>query len=293
MSGSFEVQSASPPPPTPGGARRGPYRPGVPVVSTISLGLLCVFLLPFLPDLLKHIILPREEWHPSLTVVGYPMNLTVFLATPPVISFLVSLARCMRSGGIRNGKGWLTVRLVLAGLTIFLLLGSYATAQAGRALLDARLEKGIARLQAGMSRIRVETVILEANASVLPAPRNGFLRGIWESDDGAYAKMQDAVRRIMKGENIDLRHMPAGLLALQGSSPMQQLFRRRYYFSFGTDRDEFYELLIEYDDRQGLQQARYFKRVKDYDTNFSSCKMIMAILSSVPRETVCPDAHQS
>ena len=289
-------------------AKRRKAAPSVPAMSSAQLKwgwLAYVLVLGFVPvqvylaDGLACVYLPDERFPPLAMVegsgCGFASYLTLCLALFAGVTALYGSAKALRSFGFRVSAPWLALRMAMVAIAFAYAFRSIEMSEVASRMVEAQTSGALAALQPGMSKEAVESVILRANASLVPP-----VGGAQESgrDHAAYQKVRDALALAETGKsarfdtlhfhraffNVNLDSLdriaaprPSGSESLYVRSCCQVMFRWTRY-----------DLFVDYDADNHLKAARY-SRSSHEDGEDQGCVVLFELPpSGKPYPYPCP-----
>jgi hypothetical protein len=242
-------------------------------VASVVASIVAIFLTSSsLVELAASIYLPGEQWYPGHQYGGGGL----FLFLSPFILFIpasvVGHLNKYEFASTKKLKPFLITETVFAGLFLFSVFSSFYVTAKIVDVHETRSENILSQLQVGTGRHRVETLVLEANASLVAPPREGPF-GTTEYQNELYRGVQQALEAARNGETVDFSTLDGKQYFAMWSdngNPSIQRFKRTYIL--GAFHDINYELLVKYDDTDRLLWARYVSQT--YNDGPGSCRVV-------------------
>ncbi|HEY6821948.1 MAG TPA: hypothetical protein VI321_07995 [Burkholderiales bacterium] len=249
-----------------------------------------LWLLPlqvYLNDGLACAYLPDERF-PSLAMVegsdcGFASFSTLCLAFFAGLAALHGLPKALRGFGLRVAAPWLALRMVIVGVTFVYALSAIQASEVASRIVEARTAEVLAGLQQGMAKGAAETVILKANASLVPPSASGAAS---DRENVEYRKVREALALAESGQPVSFEqlHFHRALfnanldsldrIAAPRAAGSQSLFVRSCcQMMFRWTR---YDLFLDYDADNRLKAARYLKSSHE-DGEDQSCVVLFEL----------------
>lgn len=226
------------------------------LISVIAIGITA----PWLVELAASINLPDDQWYPQHRLGGEALFfiMPLFILIIPG-AFLSHLNR-YEFAKTRKLRPFLIVEGVFAGLFLMSYFAAFLVGSMVQEVYEVHMETVLSRLEIGMSRHDVETLILEANASSVKPPGNGAFSTTEKHEDDLYYRLQSALQTARRGELADFsasRQRRFLQPILNDDNHSTQQFRRTHFL--GIFHDVSYELLVKYENGR-LDWGRYVEQ---------------------------------
>ncbi len=233
-------------------------------------------------EFLLSLYLPKDQWYP--TDLYYGLQWLILIQFLP-IGLVAGLFLQLRAPKVLLRK----YRLLLLTETVailWLIFGQFASCSLMQQIPDLHEERTtpiLARLQPGLTVREVLTIILEANAALLPPPQEGWLLETSDYENEHYQQVQEALKRAKAGATVDLglfkrRHFFA--VAPRKNDNSDHHFRRGYVYA--PFHDDTYELVVQYDKQGRMSFARYIR--KEWRDGLAQCDVLMEVPASDGKE---------
>ncbi len=237
--------------------------------SVIAIGITA----PWLVELAASIYLPDDQWYPQHRLGGAALLfiMPLFILIIPATFF--SHLNKYKFATTTKLRPFLIVEGLFAGLFLTSFFMTFYVGSKVQKAYEVHMETVLSRLEIGMSRRDVETLVLEANAASVRSPGNGAFSTTEKHEDDLYHRLQSALQAAQRGEPADfsasrdrrfLQPIP------NDGDPSTQQFRRMHLL--GAFHDVSYELLVNYDKYGGLDWGRYVQ--KAYYDGPGPCRVV-------------------